>query len=109
MVIQIRAVTTLVGAQRAIDRCFGAVEFSADGQPVIARHNFCGGWAMLDTHTGEIVEVRGFGFDGLYRVNGTRRYVPSGSSTTATWGMGDLVLQTCDGDVLTLAGLSRIS
>lgn len=89
--------------------CLGPVEYSASGVAVVVEHNYCGGARFLAVTTGELVHINGGDLTGTYRVNGARRLVPRGSSTDVLLGLGDVVLQSCQGGGIGLVGLTRIN
>jgi hypothetical protein len=96
--------------QARLDLCRGPVAIPMGSLPLlVAEHDYCGGKTRFATRrAGDIVAVTGAkDADGTYQVT-TTRTVPKGSSTSLLKGMGDIVLQTCVGDTLYLAGAVRI-
>lgn len=107
-ILRIVAVASPEDAQLEINRCAGAVEVAWSSDPhEIAEHDFCGGAWFASVAAGTAVEVVGGTRPGLYVANGNRQMLPKGADSSALDGLGDLVLQTCDGDSLIVIGLSR--
>lgn len=107
--VAVAHVATLSALQTKIDWCRGPVYLKYATYPgLIAEHDYCGGAYRLGRHRiGALVRVIGPGVaDGLSRVR-SKKTVPKGSSFSVTTGMGSLVLQTCAGNRLLLAGLVR--
>lgn len=109
--INVAAVSTAAEAQAAVNRCAGPVEVLyrnwgyADD---IVQHNFCGGAWMAFIRPGTRIQIMGGTRPGLYVANGHRRLVPKGSGVAFLAGIGDLALQTCEGDRLAIVGLTRL-
>jgi hypothetical protein len=102
---------TASGYQAELDACqwvrmdLGAIA------PIVGAHTRCGGSVVLAMQPGDVVDLRGQGLDGTYRVSSTREAHAGDPAGAATAGMAaDVLLQTCfpsgDGRVR-LVGVTR--
>lgn len=110
--INVAEVATAADGQAAVNRCAGPVEvlYGRWGYPDdIIQHDYCGGAWMAFIRPGTRIQIVGGTRPGLYVANGNRRLVPKNSRVSFLAGIGDLALQTCDGNQLALIGLTRVS
>lgn len=107
--IHIVATATPATMQGKLDRCMGAIQINwSSHSPEIAQHDYCGGAWYAGVRPGEIIKVSGGSLAGTYRVTDNHRYVRKGAPASSIDGLGDVVLQTCVGNRLSLVGLDRI-
>ena len=109
--VHVVEVATAAEGQAAVNRCAGPVEvqYGHWGYPNdIIQHDYCGGAWMAFIRPGTKIHIVGGTEPGLYVANGNRRLVPKNARVSFLAGIGDMALQTCEGDHLALIGLTRI-
>lgn len=105
-------VTNSGASQAAVDACSGGLTYYGTyyGAAYLPIHVNCGGARILSLQIGQTVHISGGGFDGTYRVTGSKN-VPKGASSEQLRGLGpDAILQTCytSGNLMRLIGLQKI-